>query len=204
MSRQAVHEAVTSEYVQKLIRIKAKQLRRRPEFRGAEMEDIRQELALHILQKADLFDPARGAVTTFSARVVDTAIAMMCRDRKRLKRGVGVPVQSLEDTACVGEDGEDVTFAETVQETDLSRRSGSYLPDESARRLLAADISEALGHLAQHCQEIARLMMAGAREAAIAAELGVSRRQVRNAIAAIRACLEVAGLRSGQDSDATA
>jgi len=194
MPREAVHTAVTSEYVRKLIRIKARQLRMRPEFRGAESEELRQELTLHILQKAHLFDPARGAVNTFIATVVNTAAAMMCRDRKRLKRGADAAVQSLEERAHVGEDGEDVTFAETVQESDLRRRSGGEASDELARRLAAADFSDALSRLEPRARDVAKLLMGGAREAAVAAALGISRRQVRKAAEAIRERLDAAGL----------
>jgi len=194
MSIETVHAALTSEYVQNLIKIKAKQLRRRPEFKGADQEELQQDLALHVIQKAPLFDPGRGAVNTFIAVVVETAAGMMCRARRRLKRGRSLRVQSLEGTTLRGPDGEDASLAEVLLESDLRRRCGGEGIPDFDRRLMAADLASVLAGLAPHLQRVARLMMDGLREAAISRRLGVSRRQVRNAIDEIRSRFKKTGL----------
>ena len=79
-----------NEYARTLIRVKARQLVRRPEFSRADAEDIEQELAIQIHLKIAQFDSNRSSLNTFLARVVDSSVAMMIRDRGRIKRGGGL------------------------------------------------------------------------------------------------------------------
>ena len=51
--------------------------------------DIEHDLIGHVLKQADKYDPDRAAVNTFIVRVVETAAAMLVRDRGRLKRAGG-------------------------------------------------------------------------------------------------------------------
>jgi DNA-directed RNA polymerase specialized sigma24 family protein len=79
-----------NEYARTLIRVKASQLARRPEFSKSDAEDIEQDLAIQIYFKIAQYDSNRSSLNTFLARVVDSSVAMMIRDRGRLKRGGGV------------------------------------------------------------------------------------------------------------------
>ena len=79
-----------NEYARTLIRVKASQLARRPEFSKSDREDIEQDLAIQIYLKTAQYDSNRSSLNTFLARVVDSSVAMMIRDRGRLKRGGGV------------------------------------------------------------------------------------------------------------------
>jgi len=194
MPQDPVREALTTEYVQKLLKIKAKQLRRRPEFRGVDQEELQQDLALHVLQKAHLFDPARGAVNTFIATVVETAAAMMCRARRRLKRGASLRPQSLEGTTLQGPDGDESSLAEALRESDLRRRYGGDVVSDFERALMAADVAHVLTGLVPDLRRVARLLMDGAREATISRRLGMSRRRVRKATDEIWRRLGEAGL----------
>jgi len=82
-----------NEYARTLIRVKASQLARRPEFSKSDADDIEQDLALQIYLKINQYDSSRSSLNTFLARVVDSSVAMMIRDRGRLKRGGGVQKQ---------------------------------------------------------------------------------------------------------------
>ena len=126
------------------------------------------------------------------------------RDSRRLKHGTDLSIRLLGDTACVGDDGEDVTLAEVVHEGDLARRNGNFQPNKLESRLLALDVTAAIRHLTPDTQKVARLMSSGTREWEIAAKLGISRRQVRHAMTTIRACLKAVAKESGQDLDQTA
>ncbi len=79
-----------NEYARTLIRVKARQLVRRPEFSRADTEDIEQDLAIQIHLKIAQYDSNRSSLNTFLARVVDSSVAMMIRDRGRIKRGGGL------------------------------------------------------------------------------------------------------------------
>jgi RNA polymerase sigma factor (sigma-70 family) len=188
-----VHAAVTTPYVQKLIAVRARQVVRQPGFRRSDQADVEQELVVHILKEAHLFDPARSCARTFIAQVVDSAGAMILRDRRRKKQAAGHRLQSLEGTTLLNE-GEEKTLLDVLVDEDLHRRHGSHVAGDEERSDVSADTAAVLSRLAPDPREIAHLLMAGAREATIARALGISRRQVRSAVAAIRRHLKDAGL----------
>jgi len=187
-----VRSALTTEYVQKLLKIKARQLARRPEFRKTDPADIEHDLITHILRQADNFDPTRSAVNTFITRVVETAAAMLVRHRGRRKRAAGYRAISLEGTILPG-DGRETSMAEIVSEGDLRRRCGGEVHDEQQEAELSTDVTRAMEGLTPRQREIAK-RLAEASEAAVAREMGISRRQVRNDVLAIRKKFEEAWL----------
>ena len=193
MPTHPVHAALSSDYVKTLIRLKARQLRRRSEFCRTPVKDIEQELVLHVLQQAHLYDAARGAVNTFVATVVKSAAAMMCRDRRRLKRAAGLNLRSLEGSTLLDE-GEEKTLADVIIDDDLRRRHAGYMASDEDRACASADTSVALSGLSSSLRAVARLLMEGAKEASVATRLGISRRQARKAIEKIREHFLRAGL----------
>ena len=185
-----VRSALTAAYIQKLLKIKARQLTRRPEFRRTDPADIEHDLICHVLQQAHHFDPTRGCVGTFVARIVDSAIGMMCRHRQRLKRAPGFAAISLENT-FVGRcsDKLETPLSDVVQEGHLWRRTKPESPSPQWQAELAGDMADALAALPPQLRAIARRLMQGT-ENAVARELGISRRQLHKAVDAIRKHLE--------------
>ena len=181
-----VREALTTEYVQTLLKIKAGQLARRPEFRKEDPGDIKQDLIEHVLRQADNFDPSRAGVNTFITRIVETAVAMLIRRQKRQKRAGGHHAMSLEGTVLEG-DGRETSMANLISEADLRRRAGGSVHDDQGDAELSTDIVTAIHSLPPALQDIAlRLIAAKGREVPVADDLGISRRQVRKAVTAIR------------------
>lgn len=193
MGGHPVHEALTSPYITDMIKIKAKELHRRPEFRGIDPADTRQSLATQVVQQAHLFDPNRGAVTTFIAMVLKTAAAMLRRDILRAKRGGGVRPQSLEGSALQS-DREGRSLLDVLLESDLHRRRGDPNLSDLDRHVLQLDVQETLAGFKPDLRRAALLLMQDATELSMAEELGCSRRQVRKAIREIRRRLRLAGL----------
>jgi RNA polymerase sigma factor (sigma-70 family) len=181
MSIETVHAALTSDCISNLIKFKARHLLRRPEFHGVELEEVQQELALHVAQKAHLFDPKRGHVVAFIRVVVDTAAAIMCRSRRRLKRGPGLRVQSLEGSALLNE-GEEMSLLDRLVEDDLHRHHGGQGSPDPRQQDARIDLADALERLSPRLRQVAQLLMNDGCEASIARDLRMSRRQVRKAI----------------------
>jgi len=192
MSIETVRAALTSDCISNLIKFKARQLLRRPEFRGAELEKVQQELTLHVAQKAHLFDPQRGHVIAFITVVVDTAAALMCRSRGQLKRGPGLQVQSLEGSALLNE-GE-MSLLDRLVEDDLHRRRGGQGVPDQRRQDARIDLADALERLSPRLRQVAQLLMNDGGEASIARDLRMSRRQVRKAIDELRGHCRRSGL----------
>ena len=180
-----VHAALTSQYVRQLLQVKARQLTGHRGFNPSEQLDLQQDLAVHVLKQAHHFDPSRACVNTFIARVVDSAVAMLLRDRRRLKRAAGFRSRSLEEALFHGERGTG-SLAELLDEADGCRRSGGEPVSDQERSDLRADTQRVLADLPPELQEIAARLV-NATEAAIARDMGISRRQVRNAVEMIRA-----------------
>jgi RNA polymerase sigma-70 factor (ECF subfamily) len=188
-------EDFVSDYARTLIRVKARQLIRRTGFSRSDQDDIEQDLFLHLLSQARQFDPARGSLNTFIARVVDTAVAMLLRKRSRQKRKPerGVELHSLEVIVEVA--GEPpVPLWATITTADIDRRTGaSSTPDARAYEDAEA-LAEATKALADDLRDVLRLFLDRSPSAA-AKELGISRRKLRVAIATIREQFVRAGLR---------
>ena len=186
-----VRSALSTEYVQKLLKIKAKQLARRPEFRRTEQEDIEQDLIAHVLKQADNFDPSRGVARMFITRVVKTAAAMLVRERKRLKRAAGHGALSLDGTVIEG-DGEEASLTEFISDADNRRRRGEDRMSDDELSDLRGDVPSVLRTLSPRLRGVASLLMK-LTEAEVARKLGTSRRQVRKAVEAIREHFSKAG-----------
>ncbi len=184
--------AITTDYVQQLIQVKARQLTHKPGFSRSDQEDLEQDLTVHVLKQAHHFDASRGCVHTFISRVVDSALAMQLRSRRRRKRAAGFRSGSLEDAILHGQKGKG-SLADMLDEADGCRRSGADARSGQERAELQSDTRRVLAELPPNLQVIAALR-GDATDAAIARELGVSRRQVHNAAQAIRAHFEKAGL----------
>ncbi len=185
MSIEAVHAALTSDCISNLITFKARQLLRRPEFHGVELEDVQQEIRLHVAQKAHLFDPKRGHDVGFITVVVETAAAIMCRSRGQLKRGAGLRVQSLEGSVLLNE-GEEISLLDQLVEDDIHRHHGGQGAPDPRQQDARIDMAEVLVRLSPHLRQVAQLLMNDGCEASIARDLRMSRRQVRKAIDELR------------------
>jgi RNA polymerase sigma-70 factor, ECF subfamily len=184
-------DAVLTAYAQSLIRFKAKQLSRKPGFSRSDEDDVAQELTAHLLARAHLFDPSRASANTFAARVIQSAIAMLLRDRRRLKRAAGFAAQSLERT-FVEQDQGMTSLREAIGALDLGRRTGAD-SEEGRRAEAVTDFVEVFQAMPPDLQDLCQRLIDGS-EASVARDLGISSRQVRQALERIRNHFRAAGL----------
>lgn len=179
-----------SEYAQNLIQMRARQLVRRPEFSKSDLDDIQQDLLLHLLNQAEQFDPARASVNTFIARVVDSGVAMLIRESNRDKRSPaeGVAIQSIAEMVPQP-DGPPAPLANALLPSDADRRTGA----ETKSQVELADTAEGVAHLIAtlppDLQEVCRARMEMGRAKTLRT-LGLSRRGYNAAMKQIRARFE--------------
>lgn len=192
MEAESVRGAVLGAYTQKLIRIKARQLIRTPWFERYEREDLQQELLLYVLKHIGKFNPDKAKLTTFISRIVDSHAAMLVRDRRRAKRAPGFFARSIE-TLQENVTEEPVSGAGVLADDDALRRLGLAAGDPQATRELRAAIARVIASLPSPLAEVCAGLVDG-NVASVARELGISRRQVGNAIAELRRRFTAAGL----------
>jgi RNA polymerase sigma factor (sigma-70 family) len=159
----------------------ARQLHRKPAFRCSDIEDLQQELSTRLVAKAHLYDPSRGAMSTFADRVLKSAAAMMLRESRRLKRSPGAQNASLDAEVC-DQDGRAVRLADMVTADDQHRRLGGTSDDPIQHLVTKEAVDRAIAALPA---DSARIINAYRDTGTVtrAAELcKVSRRRVYEAI----------------------
>jgi len=117
-------DVVSHPFTADLIRRKAMFLSRSAGFARAEEEDLRQEMALFLLTKADLFDASRGSIQAFATSVVTSWIGMEVRRRKGVKRRAAALTLSL-DEEHPGSRTRRSSIGERMNDADGGRRTGT-------------------------------------------------------------------------------
>jgi RNA polymerase sigma-70 factor (ECF subfamily) len=113
---------------QSLIRRKARSLIGAGGFTSSDLDDIKQDLMIDVLCRADRFDPARGSEIQFVSTVVRHRIARIVERKKAKKRGDGITFISL-DEVPESQDGEESCLHDTVdKETYLGLTRGPEDP----------------------------------------------------------------------------
>ena len=187
---QSSHQVHTT-YAHNLIRMKARQLVRRPEFRRYGQREIEQDLWVHLLSQSERFDPERGSINAFVYTVVNSGVGMLIRRRKRKMRAPDCDIQSLDVTTLDSEE-QPVPLGETMSVEDVERRTGgTSRPDAEL-----SDDADAFEHARQSLSPAQRRICDHLAEGTLtsaARALGVSRRKLRASVADIRAQFERAG-----------
>jgi hypothetical protein len=117
-------DVVSHPFTADLIRRKAMFLSRSAGFARAEEEDLRQEMALFLLTKADLFDSSRGSIQAFATSVLTSWIGMEVRRRKGVKRRAAARTLSL-DEEQPGNPARRSSIGDRVIDADGCRRTGT-------------------------------------------------------------------------------
>ena len=190
-----VRDIVFTEYAKTCIRVKARQLAKRSEFRRSDEDDLQQELWLALLKKAHRFDSHRGSSNTFVDRVLNNAAGMMVRHPYRKKRAPEQKAISIERFKISDADGTKDRLENFLSNADLSRRTGANDRDEYVCYDDAKAISHALSEMPEEMRDVCRHMMGGSISAA-ARDLGMSRRRIREALQSARPYFEQAGFES--------
>ena len=148
---------VLSEYAMELVHHKARQIVGKGGFRSQDVPDIKQELALDLLERLPKYDPEKATNNTFVARLVEHKISKMIRDRKRERRDRAREECSIHDEVN-DEDGVRVELGTTVSEDEQYLRTGKYDRTVEERRDMAMDVAAALADLPPDLREVAEAL----------------------------------------------
>ena len=109
------------EYVETMIRKKARQLVHSPGFSLSDREDIEQDLRLHLLLKLPHFDPAKASRATFANRIIESKAKDLIRYRTADMRDPAREQCSVNEMIDDGEGGT-VARVATMTREDHQRR----------------------------------------------------------------------------------
>ena len=184
MGRAPSRSAVFTPYAEEVVKHKARQLARRTDLCRSDEDDFAQEMRRHLLSRFHHFDPKRSCYSTFVARVIDSWIASLLRERRRQKRAPARDAVSLEGTRIVT-GGVNTTLRDALSSENVPGRNDVQPDDEISRQELIAAVARVVSALPPQLRDIcARLP--DQSDAAIKRELGLSRRQFESAKTRIR------------------
>ena len=156
----------------RMIAAKAKQLVGRAGLRPHDRPDVEQDLAAHLVDRLEDFDPTRSTLEAFAAMVIGQAVANLLRARRADKRSPPPP-----------------TAAPTPAEDVSDPRTDGDI----RRRELAADVAAVLARLPAGLQALAQHLKAGTVSQAARAS-GEHRTTLYGPLAELRAAFHRADL----------
>ncbi|WP_146439862.1 sigma factor [Crateriforma conspicua] len=157
----------------------------RSELQELDVEDIQQELLVHVIERVEHFDPDLGTELAFLTQIIRTGVAMLLRksSRQRSNPPEGTDVCHLSDFV----DGPSLKSEQrivgmSIEDGDRRRHLSSR--DPLAELELSDAIEERIATLPDDLQPIAgQLMTSNKKETA--ATFGLSRRKFSEAMKAI-------------------
>lgn len=168
-----------SEYASKLITHKARQLVGRFGFTRSDRAGLEQDLALHLIEHIDQFDPRRSSQNTFLDRIVNRRIISILRQRfaqrRDCRRNVGL------------------TEAMVDQEDDRLEPVDQRLARVDPSSDLAIDLAHVIEGFDGDTQRMCGVLMHESI-AETARQLGLTRAEARTRVARIRKLLTESGL----------
>lgn len=179
------------QYIQKLIRYKAKKLVGKTGLKRLDVDDIAQDIWLDLIQRLPGFDPSRSQQRTFVTRLVDHKISNILRDQRAQKRDI-CRCHSLNVPLGVGHevDGTALLASDTHD-----RRTGCVHRSGEEQAYLAEDVSSIVATMPENLQELTGRLKQGESQSAIARELGIPRTTLQELVYRIRRRFEDVGLR---------
>ncbi len=182
------------EYELTLIKIKSAKLIGKVGFLPDELEDIRQEIILDLLERLPNYDPAKSARHTFINDIVDNRIADMIEERKAAKRDYHFAPTSL-DAATVNENGTRNIDFESATEKTLPWNRGIQMLSDFELFELRDDIIRVLEKLPPNLLDICILLMQD-NICTVAAETGIPKSTLIDHLKKIRNHFENSGLKN--------
>ena len=161
-----------------LIRQKAEQLVGHYGFTESDVEDIEQDLVIHLMLRLRSYNPSRGARATFVQSVVENKIRSIRKedrqsgsyDHRLVGKSLDEPVAADDDTSLV--------FGDTLSSDSTGPRNNRGHLSESEQSDLRIDIGRALSEMTPELRELcARLTESNVAD--IARETGIPRHRLQ-------------------------
>lgn len=193
MSANQKQQCELSDYAIRLIRHRARRLVATTGFAPDDIEDIRQDLILDLLERLPKFDPTKAAHEMFVVSIIDHKVAALIRDRNCEKRDPRREECSLNECIDDGEGGS-VERVQTIAAEEAARRLGRQVRSDQETAELALDLEDVLKRLPDNLRRLCELLKTGSIADAARA-MGVPRTTLNDHVKKLREFFEAAGLR---------
>ncbi len=151
------YEGVFDDSTINLIHSKARELVSYAGFSSTDLEDIEQELALHVLDRLRLFNQEKSQLNTYLFNVLNQRLIMMLRANYSLKRDIRKTV-SLDDAISPDSINNDAIL-ETTDNEDFLLLTGVIPLSMENHLILQIDIANFIDTLPENLQDTCRLLM---------------------------------------------
>jgi len=161
---------------------------------GYEIDDLRQEFALHLFLHLDQYDESRASLPTFVRRACRNKSLQLIEKETAKKRNGGTIPQSL--SAALQHDDADPTeeLSDIISEDEYFIRTGRRSQPAAELLVLHIDAARAKDRIRTELPEAADLLAGDEPLAEVARKLGVSRSTAYRWRGRIRRALTDAGL----------
>ncbi|WP_169853007.1 RNA polymerase sigma factor [Anaerohalosphaera lusitana] len=157
-------------YIRSLVECKARQLVGKCGIRKCDVEDIEQELFLHLLLRASEYKSSKSKLTTFAQRIIERKVKNILRDRSAGKRSTFDQARSLHEVIGSDDQGTEITLLATIPARDVPSVE------------FATDVKMIIESLPVLHRKVCLMLMAGFTIGSIADQLGMPRTTLRDSI----------------------
>lgn len=178
-------------YAAFFVAYKAKTLTRMPMFSADDFEDLQQELMIAYLHAWPSFDPSKGDRRSFIKAAVNNAARNLVMAAEAQKRWTGITLTSL--AATVSDQDDSLTLADAISNDD-GLWDSAYLGYDQLSVDLRHDLDRAISQLPADLARIC-LLLKTRTITEIAAETGIPRRTIRDAVEKLKKIMGKAGLK---------
>jgi RNA polymerase sigma-70 factor (ECF subfamily) len=182
------------DYAVRLIKHKAWQLVGRAGFTKADREDIEQDLTVDLLHRLPQFNPDRGSLHTFIARVVDNGVRRLIEHRAAPMRDYRSCPFSLNDR-IQGDEGEQAERGEQVDENTYLESIGQPAGPLANKVALQIDLEHLLTTLTPELRDLWARVADGQNFTEISRETGIPRGTLYDRMKQLRGLAERVGMR---------
>lgn len=178
-------------YAAFFVAYKAKTLTRMPMFSADDFEDLQQELMIAYLHAWPSFDPSKGDRRSFIKAAVNNAARNLVVAAEAQKRWTGVTLASL--ATAISDQDDSPTLADAISNDD-GLWDSVYLGYDQLSVDLRYDLDRAISLLPADLARIC-LLLKTRTITEIAAETGIPRTTIQDAVKKLRKIMGKAGLR---------
>lgn len=178
-------------YAAFFVAYKAKTLTRMPMFSADDFEDLQQELMIAYLHAWPSFDPSKGDRRSFIKAAVNNAARNLVVAAEAQKRWTGITLASL--ATAISDQDDSPTLADAISNED-GLWDSVYLGYDQLSVDLRHDLDRAISQLPADLARIC-LLLKTRTITEIAAETGIPRTTIQDAVKKLRKIMGKAGLR---------